>query len=225
MSINVSESLENYLRVIYEVQSKKDFARVKDITSALSVKTASVADALKKLQEIDLVDHKKYGYIKLTPAGIIEALKVYEKHNSVDNFLKDVIFIDNSEERDELACGLEHHLSDKLLKGMENLTDFFIDNPSVLKKFQEFSKDPMSRKNNSLNRFEEGAKLRVMKIFGSDTEKEKLLIMGILPGTDVIIERKSGLDSLEVKVRGFRITLRKEEAKLIFVSEVTDESE
>lgn len=45
----ISESLENYLRIIYEVQSQKDFARVKDITSRLNVKTASVADALKSL--------------------------------------------------------------------------------------------------------------------------------------------------------------------------------
>ncbi len=225
MELNVSESLENYLRVIYEVQSKKDFARVKDITNALSVKTASVADALKKLQDMGLVDHKKYGYIKLTPPGILEALKVYEKHNSIVNFLKDVIFMNNENECEELACGLEHHLNEKLLKGMESLTDFFIDNPNILKKFQDFSTDPVSSKNNSLDKFPEGCKLRVVKIFGSQAEKEKLLVMGILPGTDVEVERISGLDSIEVKVRGFRITLRKDEARLVFVTEAPAEKE
>jgi len=70
--MGISESLEDYLKSVYQIQIEKDFARVKDVVEILGVKTSSVISALKKLSENGLVDYEKYSYIKLTQAGLVQ---------------------------------------------------------------------------------------------------------------------------------------------------------
>ena len=162
----LSESLENYLRIIYEVQSQKDFARVKDITSRLNVKTASVADALKKLGELGLVEHKKYGYIKLTQAGIHTALKVYQKHQSVLHFLTDVMFMKGDEDTDSIACGLEHHLDGELFRKIGELSEFFAENPDIQEKFREYLNEDNEVKGKKLIDVEAPGDVKIIKLAG-----------------------------------------------------------
>ena len=51
--------------------------------------------------------------------------------------------------------------------------------------------------------------------------KGKLLAMGLTPGTEFTITRHAPLgDPVEILVRGFKLSLRKDEAKTLFVEEV-----
>lgn len=51
--------------------------------------------------------------------------------------------------------------------------------------------------------------------------KGKLLAMGLTPGTEFTITRLAPLgDPVEILVRGFKLSLRKDEAKSLFVEEV-----
>ncbi len=214
----LSESLENYLRIIYEVQSLKDFARVKDITSRLNVKTASVADALKKLGEQGLVDHKKYAYIKLTQEGIHVALKVYQKHQSILRFLTDVMFMKDDEASEELACGLEHHLNAELFLKMEELTDFFNENAKVRRSFKKFLELDTPLKGKKLNEALAGTEIKVIKLGGTKSEKDKLLSMGILPGMKIMIQENDLTSELmRVKLRGFSVNISHEDAKKVMI--------
>jgi ferrous iron transport protein A len=53
------------------------------------------------------------------------------------------------------------------------------------------------------------------------TDKGKLLAMGLTPGTEFTITRHAPLgDPVEILVRGFKLSLRKDEAKTLFVEEV-----
>lgn len=53
---------------------------------------------------------------------------------------------------------------------------------------------------------------------GNRAHRYKLLSLGLLRGTEVLIERKAPLgDPLQIKVRGFSLSLRKEEASMIAV--------
>ncbi|RKX50936.1 MAG: hypothetical protein DRP25_04940, partial [Thermotoga sp.] len=55
-------------------------------------------------------------------------------------------------------------------------------------------------------------------VVGDPRIKERLMNMGIIPGTELKIERIAPLgDPLEIKVRDFRLSLRKEEARSIVV--------
>ncbi|MFM9266743.1 FeoA family protein [Tychonema sp. BBK16] len=51
--------------------------------------------------------------------------------------------------------------------------------------------------------------------------KGKLLAMGLTPGTEFTVTRFAPLgDPIEILVRGFKLSLRKDEAKTLFVEEV-----
>ncbi len=215
----LSESLENYLRIIYEVQSLKDFARVKDITSRLNVKTASVADALKKLGDMGLVDHKKYGYIKLTKEGIYEALKIYQKHQSMLTFLSDVMFMKNEQVAEELACGLEHHLDSELFAKIEELSEFFQENPSIKKAFKDYLAEEGPLKGKRLCEAAAGSEVKVRKLGGSKEDKDKLISMGILPGMTLKLEENDAKETaMRIKLRGFSMTMMRNDAKKVVVT-------
>jgi len=52
--------------------------------------------------------------------------------------------------------------------------------------------------------------------------KGKLLAMGLTPGTEFTVTRHAPLgDPVEIQVRGFKLSLRKDEANALFVEEVT----
>ncbi len=52
--------------------------------------------------------------------------------------------------------------------------------------------------------------------------KGKLLAMGLTPGTEFTVTRHAPLgDPVEIQVRGFKLSLRKDEANALFVEEIT----
>ena len=54
--------------------------------------------------------------------------------------------------------------------------------------------------------------------------KGKLLSMGLTPGTEFTVIRHAPLgDPVEIEVRGFKLSLRKQEAEALCVEEVGDE--
>ena len=63
-----------------------------------------------------------------------------------------------------------------------------------------------------------GEKGRVTKISGSGSVYRRILDMGIVKGAEVEMERVAPLgDPVEVKVKGYHLSLRKNEAGSIYV--------
>ncbi|NJR65953.1 MAG: ferrous iron transport protein A [Leptolyngbyaceae cyanobacterium CRU_2_3] len=59
---------------------------------------------------------------------------------------------------------------------------------------------------------------------GSRAYKSKLLSMGLTPGTEFTVSRYAPLgDPVEIRVRGFQLSLRKDEASTLFVEEVNEQ--
>jgi ferrous iron transport protein A len=70
----------------------------------------------------------------------------------------------------------------------------------------------------SLDTMPIGIKFKVKKISKDATVKKRLLDMGLVPGVTVEIVGKAPLgDPIEVLLRGYKLTLRKNEAANIFV--------
>jgi len=73
----------------------------------------------------------------------------------------------------------------------------------------------------TLDRQKSGKIYRVEAVRGDPELKRRLLSMGVLPGTDISLEAIAPLgDPIEIKVRGYRLSLRKEEAKAIVVEQI-----
>ncbi|MCD6443367.1 MAG: DtxR family transcriptional regulator [Thermotogae bacterium] len=212
----VTESLENYLRVIYEVQLEREIARIKDIIKRLSVKTSSAVEAVRRLSEKGLVVHEKYGYIKLTQRGILEAQRIYQKHKMLYRFFKDVLGM-GEEEAEELACGVEHHVTEIFYEKLDLLLKYFQQNREILDDLKRFLREGMGM-NITLGDIKPGETVKVVKVMGNPQIKERLMSMGIIPGIELKVERIAPLgDPLEIKVRDFRLSLRKEEAESVIV--------
>ncbi len=68
----------------------------------------------------------------------------------------------------------------------------------------------------TLNNLSVGDKLRVTNIDKDSVVKRKLLDMGITPGVEIEVTGKAPLgDPIEVLVRGYKLTLRNNEAKVV----------
>lgn len=67
-----------------------------------------------------------------------------------------------------------------------------------------------------LDTFEIGEKGIIKSVEGEGRIRRRLFDMGVTPGADVFLRKKAPLgDPLEITIRGYELTLRKDEAKLI----------
>ena len=63
-----------------------------------------------------------------------------------------------------------------------------------------------------------GTSARVMKLHGDGAVKRRIMDMGITKGTEVLVRKVAPLgDPIEVKVRGYELSLRKADAAMIEV--------
>lgn len=76
----------------------------------------------------------------------------------------------------------------------------------------------MSPNNRTLNELPPGTKGKVMRIAAKGSLRRRILDMGIVPGVEIVVKGVAPLgDPIEILVRGYRLSLRKQEAASIFV--------
>ncbi|MCI6788625.1 MAG: ferrous iron transport protein A [Mollicutes bacterium] len=76
-----------------------------------------------------------------------------------------------------------------------------------------------------LSDFNVGETGHIVKVEGEGKIRRRLFDMGVTPGADVILMKKAPLgDPIEITIRGYELTLRKNEAIYVTV-EVNEEKE
>ena len=71
---------------------------------------------------------------------------------------------------------------------------------------------------NTLNEVKPGNSCKVVNIGGNNILKNRLLCMGVTPGTVVEVVKVAPLgDPMELKIREYSLTIRKKEASSIFI--------
>ncbi len=113
--LDLSESLEDYLETILELQTNKTVARSKDIAEKLDIKRGSVTGMLKKLASQELINYEPYGYVTLTPKGEAIAKEIEKRHSVFKEFLFKHIGVDEKT-ADETACRMEHSMNSATFK-------------------------------------------------------------------------------------------------------------
>ncbi len=64
-----------------------------------------------------------------------------------------------------------------------------------------------------------GSTVKVVKLHGEGAVKRRIMDMGIVKGTEVLVRKVAPLgDPVEVCVRGYELTIRKSDAELIEIS-------
>ena len=119
----LSESLEDYLEVILDLENTQKVARAKDIAKRLGVAQGSVTSALKNLGEKNLINYKPYSFITLTPGGKKIAVDITKRHIALKNFLLKILQIDE-ETAESTACRMEHSIDKNTMERLISFLDF-----------------------------------------------------------------------------------------------------
>jgi DtxR family Mn-dependent transcriptional regulator len=124
----LSESLENYLETILELEQRQKVARAKDIAERLNVQRGSVTGALKNLSEKGYINYAPYSYITLTPKGMTLAKEIRFRHTALKDFLLKVLRID-AVTAEQTACRMEHVIDKMTIERLVCFIDFIFTCP------------------------------------------------------------------------------------------------
>ncbi|MDM8552867.1 metal-dependent transcriptional regulator, partial [Desulfobacterales bacterium HSG2] len=114
-----SESVEDYLETILDLEKTNKVARAKDIAERMGFRQGSVTGALKNMAEKGLINYEPYSFITLTRKGTKIAREITRRHTVLKDFLFRVLQLD-VKKADAVACRMEHDIDkasvDKLVQ-------------------------------------------------------------------------------------------------------------
>ncbi len=138
----LTASLENYLCAIYKIEKENKAARVKDISTYLSIGASSVSEAMKLLEKKECINYEPYGLITLTQKGEKLVLEKNKRHEIISHFLKDVLLV-SEENVDENANQIEYGMSAEVLEKFVRFLTFMqtcsCKEPKWIKSFKYFA--------------------------------------------------------------------------------------
>ena len=123
----LSQSLEDYLEIIYNKIQENNKVKAIDISHELKVSRASVTEALNRLRDKKYINYEKYGEITITEDGIKKAKEIVLLHKELTEFFHN-LGIDYKEAEDA-ACKIEHIVSKNIKKRVLAFNKFCKKNP------------------------------------------------------------------------------------------------
>lgn len=231
-----SKTIEDYLKALYTLSRNGKPISTTEIAEHFKIAPASVTEMLKKLSEKGYVKYSPYHGAHLTNKGFQVAEKITRKHRLLERFLHDVLRIKKDKVHLE-ACEMEHALSDEAEESLcrfLNHPDKCPDDEKVIPACSlPFSSceecvsvhkkglEEVGRRNRnlvSIFSLKEGDQGRVSFIRGEHKVLQRLLDMGLTPGTSVRVVRVAPLRGpIEVGVRGSKVALGQDIASNVFV--------
>lgn len=250
MAQALSPNMENYLETIWMLVREHTVARSKDIASRLNVKRASVTGALRALKDRGLVNYEPYGFVTLTREGTEIARRVRDRHVALRDFMIHVLSIDEADADEaacHMEHGISKHIVDrfvdfadfvescpragsKWIHGFAYRCDEGAKEPQNCERCIEQCLDEVKKRETKgepaamslpLSELNPGRKGRIAKVSGEGAVKRRIRDMGVTTGSLVEVVRVAPMgDPIDVKVKGYHLTLRKEEAADIRVTEI-----
>lgn len=245
-SETLTASLEDYLKAICHLVYEKQVARAKDIAKRLKVNRSSVTGALRSLADKNLINYEPYGLVTLTSKGEKTAQEVIRRHEVLRDFFVKVLSV-NKSDAEIGACKMEHVIPLSILEKLVSFVEFIEVCPrggaDWIKDFEHYCDhgktklqcekcissclNDLDKKNQekgqekmetTLNKLKPGQKGRIKKIKGRGQINKRIVDMGVTLGTVISVERIAPLgDPIEIKVKGYNLSLRKDEASTIAV--------
>ncbi len=139
----VSSNIEEYLETIYRIEQREGSVRVKDISRELDVTYASTSEILKKMADLGLVEHERYGYARLTEKGREIAKTIEEREDALLYLFHEVLGIDREEALKD-ACRIEHDISDLAIQKLMEWIEFIKSNPGIRQELDSFKSSSSS---------------------------------------------------------------------------------
>jgi DtxR family transcriptional regulator, Mn-dependent transcriptional regulator len=250
MTEALSVSIENYLEAIFRLVQEHTVARSKDISESLKVNRSSVTGMLQSLRERGLVNYERYGFVTLTHEGEKIASRVARRHEALRDFMVHVLSIDKAEAdvaACHMEHGISKTIVDRFVEFAEFVQTcpragakwvhgfgYRCEESSVspqncercieqcledVRKFQK--KGESGAMSIPLSEMKPGEKAQIERVSGDGAVKRRIRDMGVTTGSLVEVVRVAPLgDPMDVKIKGYHLSLRKEEAADISVKKV-----
>lgn len=119
----ISQTEENYLKVLYNLTSLKGEASVNDISKQLGIKMPTVNSMMKRLAEKKLVVYESYKPLKLSSEGKKMAALVIRKHRLTEMYLVEKMGF-GWENVHNIAEQIEHIQAPEFFEKMDELLGF-----------------------------------------------------------------------------------------------------
>jgi len=248
LSESLSVSVENYLEAIFRLLRDQAVARSRDIADAMQVSRASVTGMLKALCERGLVNYERYGFVTLTSKGEKLAQRVLYRHNTLRDFMVNVLGID-AKKADEAACHMEHGISKEVVDRFAQFAEFVqrcpqagsqwingfgyqCENPPLADETNcqpciaqaqaaEQKKEEAQEMSVALTNLKPGEKGLIERVSGDGAVRRRIRDMGATTGAEVEVVRVAPLgDPIDVRIKGYHLALRKKEAGEILVRRI-----
>ncbi len=243
----LTASLEDYLEAIFHIIAAKKAARPKDIARRLKVSNPSVTGALRLLAKKKLVNYAPYDLVTLTKSGEEAAKDVIRRHEVLRDFFVKVLAVEESVadkaackmEHSIPRVILERFIQfaefvevcprggAKWIAGFGYHCDYDRSMENCEQCILQALEDVKKKKSNGgrkmapavkLKDIAPGSKCQVVRIGPGGKANQRIVEMGIAPGAVVEVERIAPLgDPIDVKVKGYHLSLRREEAATIEV--------
>jgi DtxR family transcriptional regulator, Mn-dependent transcriptional regulator len=247
MTSTLTPSLEDYLETIYRILQREPEARASEISDKMGVNRTSVTGAMRALRDRELVNYAPYGTITLTPEGKRLAGGVVRRHELLKEFMTSVLLAPEAEAEEAacqmehfVTPGILERFVD-FMEFMDACPRIGVDWKDTFERYRK-TRTPclqcdacIARMRAELARRKElhtvtedmhltlatlqpGQHAAIVDIGGEDEIHKRLIDMGVTPGTPVEVERVAPLgDPIDVRIRGYHLTLRKREAERIMV--------
>jgi DtxR family Mn-dependent transcriptional regulator len=229
-------SVEDYLKAVYELSENGKPVSTTEISQTLKVAPASVTEMLKKLAEKGYIEYSPYHGTTLANEGKRIAEKMARKHRLLERFLHDVLKIDNKKVHSQ-ACEMEHSLSDdaeeslcRFLRHPELCPDdgkiippcdLQIGSCAECINLHSKGLEEVGKHNQnliSIGNLKQGQCGKISFIRGGHNVLQRLLDMGLTPGTEICVDRVAPLGGpVVLSVRNSKLALGKGIASKVFL--------
>lgn len=209
---------EDYLKTIYILFNRGQKVTNSALANHLEVAPASATNMVKKLADLQLVEHAPYQSIQLTDAGKKIALEVLRHHRLLELYLHQVLNIPLEQVHEE-AEKLEHVLSESVEDAMADA----LGNPTI-----DPHGDPIPTRDGhvkavegiSLNHAELQRSYRLVRVLVQDQERLGYLgTLGLLPNAIVsVLERAPFNGPLLIDVNNAHHAIAYELAEMLVIS-------
>ncbi|MBQ7390524.1 MAG: metal-dependent transcriptional regulator [Clostridia bacterium] len=115
--MQLQESGEMYLETIYILTEENPHVRSIDVCEHMGFSKPSVSRAVGLLKSGGYISVDKDGYISLTEVGREVAVKMYDRHRLLTDFLVS-LGVDREVATND-ACKIEHHISDESFEALK----------------------------------------------------------------------------------------------------------
>lgn len=197
----VTAPVEDYLKVIFELENAAGVAGTNEIAAELGFAPASVSGMIRRLAEQGLITHERYRGARLTKAGRRAALRTIRRHRVIEAYLTTALGYPWDRVHDE-AERLEHAASDELIDRMAAAIGEPTTDPHgapIPTRDGTIADDPPLK---GLDAVDVGARVMVDRVSDRDPEQLRYLAeIGIIPGRAVQVVSRAPFDGpIELRI-------------------------